>query len=762
MKLFVRKLLGFAILTAVLLVVLALACLVLYQRLPALNSLEQYEPSVPLRIYTADHTLIGEFGEEHRAPVPLAEMPLILQQAILAAEDEHFFEHSGVDFRSVARAALANLRSQGAHEGASTITMQVARNFYLSNEKSWSRKAVEALLAFKIERSLNKKRILEIYINQIYLGERSYGFSAAAEVYFSKPMSQLSVAESAMLAGLPKAPSGFNPFTNPKRALERRAYVLRRLHETSAIDGPTYDAAVVEPLVLRSRVRSFDVEATHAAEMVRKIVVDRFGEEAYTLGLRVATTLRDAEQRAAVEAVRRGVRAYDSRHGYRGSERNLPWPDSAYEQRKIAVQALQAMAPAAELIPAVITRIDGQSIEALLEDGSVVRPLAAFHGVRFATKPKGPKPRQLQPGSLVWLARDDTGALLLAQRPIVEAALVSLNPSTGEIAAWVGGFDFNWGNYDHVSQARRQPGSSFKPFLYSAALENGFTPATLIDDSPVDFPIPGQPGRVYAPHNYDGQFLGAITLRAALMKSRNVPAIKVLSSIGITPARNYIKRFGFDDAQLPPYLPMALGVGTVTPLELARAYAVFANGGQLVFPRLIGEIQDGKGRRLDDAPDRGVNYSELVIDPRNAFIMRDMLLDVIRAGTGVAARSLGRNDVGGKTGSTNNFVDAWFAGFGPERVAVSWIGFDSPRTLGKGEVGGRAALPMWVDYMKVALEGRPEIIQEPPPGVAWTLVGRPDGKKEATRREYFYTETQPGAGVSSEARPRDTTKSSTH
>ena len=745
------------VLAAVMLATIAAA--ILYAELPALDALADYRAVVPMRIFTADGTLIGEFGEERRTVVMLSEVPPMVQHAVLAAEDGRFYEHGGVDYSSIVRAAIDNLRANGVHEGASTITMQVARAFFLSNEKTFMRKIVEAMLAEKIEREFTKQQILEIYMNQIYLGERAYGFAAASDVYFGVPMQRLSWAQAAMLAGLPKAPSSFNPIVNPDRARGRRDYVLRRLHELGYIDDKVYASALSEPVEVRPRRLAYPVEAEYAAEDARQLLLTRYGDDAYRIGLRVVTTLHDKEQQAAVASVIAGVLAYDGRHGsYRGPERKIdPWPTSPEEQATAAQDALDELATVGNLEPAVVLQVEQLVATAQSREGIVKVSVPAAMPDRSKGNGKMPMAEsRAPPGSVIRIRHDEKGSWVLAQLPQVEAALVSMDPQSGAITAMAGGFDFGRNHYNHATQAQRQPGSSFKPFVYSAALEKGFRTTTLLDDSAVDFPLPGTGGRHYSPHDYDDRFLGQITLRSALMKSRNVPAVRVLHAIGIPYARAYVKRFGLTDAQVPPYLTMVLGVGTATPLQMARAYAVFANGGHLVTPYLIDKVTDNDGRLLWQSPRTPTGATEPVIDPRNAFIMTSMLRDVIRAGTGVGARSLKRQDVGGKTGSTNNFVDAWFAGFTPARVAVSWIGFDAPRTLGKGEVGGHAALPMWTQYMATALEGRPEEPLPAPPGVvaipaddpAHPLAMRP-------QQEYFYVENQPPASAASTASAPD-------
>ncbi len=739
--------------TAILL--LGLAGVLLYQKLPPLDALTEDQPASPLMIYTADQTLIGEFGEERRRVVKLEAVPKTLQQAILAAEDDRFYEHGGVDYSSVARAALANLSARGAREGASTITMQVARNFFLSNEKTISRKLTEALLAMKIEHSLSKDQILELYINHIYLGERSYGFAAASEVYFGIPMNQLSLAQMALLAGLPKAPSRDNPISNIERAQERRRYVLRRMRDLKYISEGDYGSALKAPLDVRPKRGVYRVQADYVSETVRQQMYEEFGEAAYRMGLSVYTTLQDNKQNAAVESLRQGLLDYDRRHGYRGPESHIDLPPGPIKNNSQVARILRSLSHQNGLVPAIVIRTGEHSILAhTLKQGDIT---VVDDGLQF-TREGHAKERSsqiLQAGSVIWLRKTDSEVWEITQVPKAEAALVSINPKDGAVLALAGGFDYTRNRYNHAMQAMRQPGSCFKPFVYSAALEKGFNAATLVNDIPTEFVVPWSNGsKKYAPQNYDGHYLGRISFRTALAKSRNVASVNVLNTIGVSYAQDYITRFGFSKDQVPPYLTMVLGVGSVTPLQVASAYAVFANGGYRITPYLISRVVDIKGNILMQTnPIVAGDGAERVIDERNAFIMTSIMQDVIQSGTGIGAKVLGRHDLAGKTGSTTDYVDAWFAGFSPSLVAVSWIGFDSPHSLGKGEVGGRAALPIWTKYIAEALKNVPEESWTIPEGI--TAVNENQKSNGATlnrpAREYFYTENVPAKMVNPDA-----------
>jgi penicillin-binding protein 1A len=722
----------------------ALVVVLAVPNLPSLDALTEYQPKVPLRIYTADGVLIGEFGEERRAVVSIAEVPAQLRNAIIAAEDERFYEHPGIDYVGVLRAAYANLAAGGRRQGASTITMQVARNFFLSSEKTLTRKLYEALLAFKIEHSLTKQQILELYVNQIYLGQRAYGFGAASQIYFGKPLNQLSLAESALLAGLPKAPSLYNPVANPQRAKQRQQYVLRRMNELGYITAAQHDDALKSPLRTRREVNDYAVHAEFVAEMVRQSLADQFPEDVYTRGLRVYTTLRKADQEAAYESLRRGVMDYDRRQGYRGPEGFVPLPPEATDDD--IEDALAERADNGDLLAALVLAVEATQVQAVLRTGE--RIALGGESLKFAARAldaKSPAQRRLRRGAVIRVQRDGK-AWQIAQLPEVEAAFVAIDPQNGALRALVGGFDFNRNKFNHVTQAWRQPGSSFKPFIYSAALEKGFTAATVISDEPVVLEAEETGSQRWEPKNYDGKFEGPMRLRTALAKSKNMVSIRVLDAIGPKYAREYVTRFGFEAEKHPPYLTMALGAGSVTAWQMARAYAVFANGGYLVQPYFIQKIVDDRGNVLAQAePRRAGNEDLRVIDERNAFIMDNMMQDVTRSGTGARAARLGRSDLAGKTGTTNEFFDAWFAGYQPALAAVAWVGYDQPRSLGKNQVGGVVALPVWVGYMEQVLGEIPEMPREMPPGVVIVPTGPYPPAPGALRLspEYFYTEAVP-------------------
>ncbi len=726
----------------------ALAAILAYPNLPSLEILTDYRPKIPLRVYTADGALIGEFGEERRALVKIEAVPKPMRQAILAAEDDRFYQHGGVDYFGVARAALANLTSGGAREGASTITMQVARNFFLSREKTLTRKFSEVLLAFKIEHFLSKDQILELYINQIYLGQRAYGFAAAAQVYFGKPLEKLHVAEFAMLAGLPKAPSRYNPVANPKRAKLRQQYVLRRMHDLRHISDAEYQEALKFPLAVRHETQFTEVRADYVAEMVRQAMFEQYHEAIYSSGLKVYTTLRKADQDAANQALRLGVLDYDRRHGYRGPEGYTDIPGNPANLEELLEDALSEVDESNGLLPAVALEASAKEIKAYVKGGETIQ--INGDGLKFAARTFGDKadPKQRpRRGSLIRVRKDDKGNWQIAQLPQVESALVAMAPEDGAIRALVGGFDFNRNKYNHVVQAWRQPGSSFKPFIYSAALEKGFTAATLINDAPIVLDPFDTGGQVWEPKNFDGEFAGPVRLRTALTKSKNLVSIRILQAITPQYAQDYITRFGFSAERHPPYLTMALGAGSVTPMQMATAYSVFASGGYRPKPYFIEKIVDSRGALVTQAkPIRaGEAGSERVIDARNAFIMTSLMQDVVRFGTATRALQLKRTDLGGKTGTTNDQIDAWFAGFNSGLVAIAWIGFDQPRTLGGTETGAHAALPIWMNYMGKALKDVPESILPMPEGITVAKVDPHSGaRSEGGIPEFFYQENLPG------------------
>lgn len=716
---------------AIALIVLILA----YPKLPSLEVLTDYRPKIPLRIYTADGHLIGEFGEERRAVVTIDEVPPIMKQAILAAEDDRFYEHGGVDYLGILRAASTNLLSGGKQQGASTITQQVARNFFLTGEKTYTRKLYEALLSFKIENNLSKDQILELYINQIFLGQRAYGFAAAAQIYFGKPLKEVSIAEAAMLAGLPKAPSAFNPVINPKRARLRQQYVLRRMQELGHITAAQQEAAFKEPLVIKRELAEFAVHAEFAAEMARQIAAEQFPEEVYSRGLKVYTTLVKAEQEAAYNALRKGVLDYDRRHGYRGAESFLDIKTIKSDQDEAIDEALQDIPDAGNLIPALVLAADTKQIKAYRKGGEVVT--LSGDALKFAARmldDKATPAKRLRRGAIIRLIKDEKGNWQISQLPEVESAFVALSPQDGAIRALVGGFDFNRNKFNHVTQAWRQPGSSFKPFIYSAALEKGFGPGSMIADEPIVIPASETGSQAWEPRNYDGKYEGPMTMRTALAKSRNMVSIRLLQSIDPQYAQDYASRFGFDPARHPPYLTMALGAGSATPWQMVSAYAVFANGGYRVAPYIVREIRDNTGQLLARSAEVTAGDEALrVIDARNAFMMDLMLRDVTIYGTAARASNiLKRQDLAGKTGTTNEYVDAWFCGYQMTVAGCAWVGFDQPRKLGSNETGGAAALPIWIGYMQRALRDVPVQVPTAPDG----LVAYGEGRE----RNYVYAE----------------------
>ncbi|HET9580381.1 MAG TPA: penicillin-binding protein 1A [Usitatibacter sp.] len=745
--------------------------MLLWPNLPSLQVLTDYRPKIPLRVYSAEGDLIGEFGEEKREIVKIQNVPQVVKAAILAAEDDRFYQHGGVDYMGVARAAMANVRSQGKREGASTITMQVARTFFLTREKTFARKLSEVLLAFKIEANLTKDQILELYINQIFLGNRAYGFGSAANVYFGKSLTDLTPAEAAMLAGLPQAPSRANPFANVKRAQERQRYVLRRMNEVGWLANDQYKKALAEPLRLNpSQHEVFAFRADYVAEMARAAVIEQFGESGYVSGLRVHTTIRRKDQEAANTALRQGLLDYDRRHGYRGPEGFVDLPASGEDDIDEAIEeGLQDHETLGELVPAIVVQAAPHQVKAVMRRGDEVT--IGPEGLKFVARAlvdKNPD-RMIRRGSIVRL-QAEKGGWSIAQLPKAESAFVSLDPANGAMLSLAGGFDFNANKFNHVTQAWRQPGSSFKPFIYSAALEKGFTPATVLNDAPFVIDAAKTGGQLWEPHNYDGKFEGPMRLRTALAKSKNMISIRLLQAIGPGYAQDYIQRFGFDPKMHPAYLTMALGAGNATPLQMAAAYAVFANGGYRVKPWFIERVEDNRGQTLYAAkPETAGVDAERVIDERNAFIMTTLMRDVVRYGTAAKAMALGRQDLAGKTGTTNDHVDAWFCGFNGRLVGVSWIGFDTPGNLGNNETGGAAALPIWMAYAGKVLKGVPETELTPPSGVVAVNINPATGLRDPAGGpgrvlEYFYQESQPPVGDDTSfardaTRPSDDVKS---
>ena len=726
---------GAAVLAVLILVAIALA--VAYPNLPDIHGITDYQPKLPLRIYSADGVLIGEFGEERRNFVPIADMPQVMRDAVLAAEDARFYEHGGIDYKGVLRAGMANFSGLGS-QGASTITMQVAKNFYLSTEKTLTRKIYEILLAFKIESVLSKDQILELYMNQIYLGQRAYGFAAASEAYFGKPLKGITVAEAAMLAGLPKAPSAFNPIVNPKRATDRQHYVLDRMLDNGFITEAQRDAARSQQLRYRT-AHDVPVHAEYAAETARQLIFAQYGSEAYTRGLNAILTIDSKDQAVAYRALRNGIMTYEQRQFYRGPEAYVDLPLDAKEVDARIADALGDHPDNDELLAGVALEVSPKKVVAVLQSGEQVTVTGdGLKPVASGLAEKGNPKTQLRRGAVIRLVKGPKDSWTITQLPEVEGAFVAMDPQTGAVRALVGGFDNAKSKFNHVTQAWRQPGSSFKPFIYSAALEKGFTPATIINDAPLFFDAGATGSQPWEPKNYDGKFEGPMPLRTALAKSKNMVSIRILQAIGPQYAQEWITRFGFDADKHPAYLTMALGAGSVTPMQMAVAYSMFANDDYLVNPVLIAKLTDDKGHVLNETKLVPPDESERTLSARNAFMMTNLLQEVTRSGTAASAKvKLQRGDIYGKTGTTNDSLDAWFAGFQRSVVAVAWIGYDTPRKLGARETGGGLALPVWIDYMSYALRGVP--VDEPtaPEGVV------------NQGGEWFFDEFPLGAGVSS-------------
>ncbi len=706
----------FAGLFAILLVV-GLALAVAYPNLPDTSSLTDYRPKLPLRVYSSDGALLGEFGEERRTFVPIREIPKVMKEAVLAIEDANFYNHSGVDYKGVLRAGLAQF-AEAKSQGASTITMQLARNFYLSTEKTFTRKIYEILLAFKIESLLSKDQILEVYMNQIFLGHRAHGFAAASEVYFGKSLKDITVGEAAMLAGLPKAPSAYNPLSNPKRATVRQRYIVERMFENGFITDVQRDEALAQKLSYRTP-SEVAVHAEYLAETARQLVFAQYGDETYTRGINVQLTVNSADQTVAYHALRRGLMDFERRQVYRGPEAYVDLPSNAAALDARIAEALTDHPDNGELRAAVVLEASPRKVVAVLQSGDSIT--VTGEGLRPVTSGLADKAApnvQIRRGAVVRAMQSPKGDWLLTQVPEVEGAFVALDPRTGAIRALVGGFDHDNGKFNHVTQAWRQPGSSFKPFIYSAALEKGFTPATVVNDAPLFFDAGTTGSQPWEPKNYDGKFDGPMTLRTGLAKSKNMVSIRVLQSTGLAFAQQWITRFGFEEEKHPAYLTMALGAGSVTPLQMASAYGVFANGGYLVPPMLISKISDSRGRVLSETRAPVLDESMRTLEARNAFVMDTLLQEVARSGTAARAQAtLKRPDIFGKTGTTNDSMDAWFAGFQPTLVAVVWIGYDNPRKLGSKETGGGLALPVWIEFMAHALKGVPVAQLEPPEGL---------------------------------------------
>ena len=708
------------------LLVLLIGGALLYQRQPDIDTLADYRPKLPLRVYTHDGVEIGQFGTERRYLVPIDKIPRRMQDALLAIEDRRFREHSGVDAKGVLRALLSNVLHMGRKQGGSTITQQVARNFYLSSRKTYERKISEMLLAIKIERRLTKDQILELYMNQIFLGRRAYGFEAASQAYFGKTLSELSNAECAMLAGLPQNPVYANPVANFERARRRQLMVLDAMREAGVIDDAALAEAKAEPLHIRSSLDA-GLHAEYVAEMARRSVFAQYGEKAYTEGMKVYTTLRSADQQAAYRALRKGLLDHERRQAYRGPEDLEELPEGLSAGDPATSQLLAEYHDDEDLRVALVSEAGPREVVATLASGEVVH--VTGEGLKQAAAALSASRKganRIQRGAVIRLAQDlaKSDQWAIRQWPEAQGALVALDPQNGQVRAMVGGFDFSRNQFNHASQASRQPGSSFKPFLYSAALEHGVMPSSVINDAPLQ-PVQGQANGApdWDPKNSDGQFDGPITLRQALARSKNLVTIRLVQLLGIDVAREWASRFGFDEDQQPANLTLALGAGSTTPLQLAGAYAVLANGGHRVSPVVIERITDDRGQPMFEAPAQAPADDSRAIPARNVFVTNSLLNEVVRSGTAAKAQAaLKRPDLYGKTGTTNDAVDAWFAGFQPSVAAVVWIGYDTPRSLGSRETGGGLSLPVWIDFMRQALKGVP-VQPEPPPPEGVQRVG---------------------------------------
>ncbi|MFM6993333.1 MAG: penicillin-binding protein 1A [Rhodoferax sp.] len=719
-----------------LLIVVAITMALAYPNLPDISDLEDYHPKLPLRVFSAEGDLIGEFGEEHRTLTPIAEIPDVMKNAILAIEDARFFQHSGIDYIGMVRAALANV-GRSKSQGASTITMQVARNVYLSTEKTFTRKIYEVLLTLKLEHTLTKDQILEIYMNQIYLGNRAYGFAAACETYFGKPLKEITVAEAAMLAGLPKAPSAYNPIKNPKRARIRQQYIIERMLDNGFITAAQAEAAKNEVLQVKTAATRIQVHAEFVAEMVRQAMFAQYGADTYTRGLDVRTTLVGTQQEAAYRALRRGIMDFERRQIYRGPEKFITLPQDQQEMEDAVDEVLDEHPDNGDVQSAVVIDADPKRVRAMRQGGETLEIVGeGLKPAQSGLSDKAAPSIRLRPGAVIRVVKTPKGGWEITQLPEVEGAFLALDPRDGAIKALVGGFDFNKNKFNHVTQAWRQPGSSFKPFIYSAALEKGFTASTVINDAPLFFDAGVTGGQPWEPKNYDGTFDGPMTLRKGLAKSKNMISIQILQSIGTQYAQEWISKFGFDADKHPPYLTMALGAGSVTPMQMAVGYSVFANGGIRVTPWLVAKVSEQRGKVLVETATPTLSEDNRAIEPRNAFMMTSLLQEVTRSGTAAKAQAtLKRPDVYGKTGTTNDSMDAWFAGYQPTLAAVTWIGYDTPRKLGDRETGGGLSLPVWISFMETALKNVPVMEPEPPEGIVHL------------NNEWYFDEFAKNAGV---------------
>jgi penicillin-binding protein 1A len=727
----------FAGLLSVLMVV-GVAMVMAYPQLPDTSDLAEYRPKLPLRIFTADGVLMGEFGEERRNLTPIKEIPQVMKDAVLSIEDSRFYQHGGLDYLGLIRAGIANL-SKRKSQGASTITMQVARNVYLSTEKTYTRKIYEILLTFKLEHLLTKDQILEIYMNQIFLGNRAYGFASAAETYFGKALKDITIAEAAMLAGLPKAPSAYNPISNPKRARSRQLYIIERMEENNFITTKQALEAKAEPLRIRPNNDKGRIHAEYVAETVRQLMFAQYGQETYTRGLHVYTTLQSTEQNAAYKALRQGIMDFERRQVYRGPEKFIELPANPKDMEDAIDEVLDDHPDNGDVMSAVVLEASPKKIVAIRQNaeqleitGDGLKP--AQSGLSSKAGPN----IKIKRGAVIRVVQTPKGTWEITQLPEVEGALVAISPQDGSVRALVGGFDFEKNKFNHVIQAWRQPGSSFKPFIYSAALEKGFTPATVVKDAPLFFDAGVTGGQPWEPKNYDGTFEGPMTLRKGLAKSKNMISIQILQSVGTRNAQEWVTKFGFDEDKHPAYLTMALGAGSVTPMQMATGYSVFANGGIRVQPHMITRVTDHKGKVLIDSPPQMVNEANRAITSRNAFVMTSLLQEVTRSGTAAKARvALKRDDIYGKTGTTNDSMDAWFAGYHRNLAAVVWIGYDTPRKLGDRETGGGLSLPVWISFMETALKTRPVMDAIAPEGVLYV------------NGDWYFEEYAKGGGVTS-------------
>ncbi len=758
---------------------LGIAYWLISPRLPSVEALRDVQLQVPLKVFSADGKLMATFGETRRIPIHMSDVPDRLKYAVLSAEDSDFYHHPGIDITGILRAVWLVATTGSKHvAGGSTITQQVARQFFLSPEVTYTRKLSEIFLAFRIESALSKDEILELYLNKSFFGNRAYGIAAAAAFYYGKTLDQLTQAECAMLASLPKFPSTGNPINNLSRAMLRRAYVLGRMRDLGHIDPQTYDLAMAEPDQSFAHEPPIEIEASYVAELVRQEAIERLGNDALDNGYVIHTTIDSSDQEAANHALRDSLLNYDARHGYRGGEAHVEIPAEAQPADLIGL--IDGYRPVSGLVPGIVSHVDADEALVQMADGqSAALDIKAVEWARpyIDDSRRGATPKQvgevLKVGDIVRLMRDEEGTWKLTQIPAVQGALVGLDPEDGSIRSMIGGFNFSRSKYNRATQSSRSAGSSFKPFLYSAALDHGFTPASVVNDAPLVFPDVSRPNGLWTPSNDDGKFDGPIRLREALVRSKNLVSVRLLDAIGVHYAHEYVTRFGFTSQQVPENLSMALGTAAVSPLSMARGYAVIANGGFLVDPYFIAAINDRDGKTIyqanpvracRDCPERlleeanqpvasndtpstsgfstiptahaetnaavdspGPRLAPRVIDARNAYLITSLMRDVVRRGTGSGAMVLKRNDLAGKTGTTNEYRDAWFCGFNAKVVATAWVGFDDFSSLGSREFGSKSALPIWIDFMRVALKDMDEQPLEMPPGITTARIDRNSG-----------------------------------